>query len=96
MYIHTDTCTHRHMYMHTQTHTHTHTCTSMQTHVHIHTCTYTQTHVHAYADTHTCVHTYKKLQHFLVHSQSRVLHCRGRQRAQHTLFPLLSLCSVIE
>ncbi|CAI9606487.1 unnamed protein product, partial [Staurois parvus] len=49
---------------------------------------------------HTQTHTYppppphKKLHYFFVHSQSRVLHSRGRQRAQHTLLALLSLRSL--
>ncbi|CAI9563412.1 unnamed protein product [Staurois parvus] len=71
----------------------THTCTYTQTHVQIHSCTYTQTHVHTHTHTHTA---YKKLQYLVVHSQSRVLHSRGRKRAQHTLLPLLSLRSAIE
>ncbi|CAI9534054.1 unnamed protein product [Staurois parvus] len=87
MYIYTDTCT----YIHTHTHVHTHTCT------HTDTCTYTQTHVQLY--TCTCTHTppppHKKLQYFVVHSQIRVLHSRGRQRAKHALLPLLSLISAV-
>ncbi|CAI9612469.1 unnamed protein product [Staurois parvus] len=59
--------------MYTDTCTHTYTCTYTQTHVQIHTCTYTHTHP-----------PHKKLQYFIVHSQIRVLHSRGRQRAQHT------------
>ncbi|CAI9554861.1 unnamed protein product [Staurois parvus] len=66
--------------------------------VHTHTCTYTQTQIHTC--THVHVHTplppHTKLQYFVVHSQSQVLHSRGRQRAQHTLLPLLSLRSAIE
>ncbi|CAI9571684.1 unnamed protein product [Staurois parvus] len=58
----------------------------MQTHVQIHTCTYT----------YTSPPPIKKLQYFVVHSQIRVLHSRGRQRAQHTLLALLSLRSAIE
>ncbi|CAI9593879.1 unnamed protein product [Staurois parvus] len=73
------------MYMHTQTHVHTHTCTYTQTHLQINTCTYTHTYT-----------THKKLQYFVIHSQIRVLHSRGRQRAQHTLLALLSLRSAIE
>ncbi|CAI9602642.1 unnamed protein product, partial [Staurois parvus] len=81
MYIHTDTCTYIHTYMNTHT----------DRHMYIHTDTY----IHAY--TCTCTHTpIKKLQYFIVHSQIRVLHSRGRQRAQHTLLALLSLRSAIE
>ncbi|CAI9537454.1 unnamed protein product [Staurois parvus] len=50
--------------------------------------------MYIHTDTHT--QPYKKLQYFVVHSQSRVLHSKGRQRAQHTLLPLLSLYSAIE
>ncbi|CAI9587473.1 unnamed protein product [Staurois parvus] len=53
---------------------------------------YRYTHVHILRH----MNLYKKLQYFVVHSQSRVLHSRGRQRAQHTLLPLLSLHSAIE
>ncbi|CAI9558872.1 unnamed protein product [Staurois parvus] len=101
-YIHTDTCTYTEIHthtdtcIHTQTCTHTHTCTYTQTHVQIHTCTYTQTHVQLYMHTHTQTPPHKKLQYFVGHSQIRVLHSRGRQRAQHTLLPLLSLRSAIE
>ncbi|CAI9585691.1 unnamed protein product [Staurois parvus] len=79
-------------------HTHKQTCTCTRTHrhmyTHTHTCRhmYRYTHIHAYIDT----HIYKKLQYFVVHSRSQVLHSRGRQRAQHTLLPLLSLRSAIE
>ncbi|CAI9577940.1 unnamed protein product, partial [Staurois parvus] len=66
------------MYIHTQTHTHRDTCT------HTHTCTCTCIHRHTQTHVHTHTHPYKKLQYFVVHSQSRVLHSRGRQRAQHT------------
>ncbi|CAI9538138.1 unnamed protein product [Staurois parvus] len=58
--------------------------------------------MYMHTDTQTCTcihrhtHPYKKLQYFIAHSQSRVLHSRGRQRAQHTLLPLLSLRSAIE
>ncbi|CAI9596338.1 unnamed protein product [Staurois parvus] len=92
MYIHTHKNTH--MYMHTHTHLNTHT----YMYIHADTCTI----VHAYTDTHTCTLTHtpllphKKLQYFVVHSQIRVLHSRGRQRAQHTLLALLSLRSAIE
>ncbi|CAI9563236.1 unnamed protein product [Staurois parvus] len=92
------------MYIHTQTHVHTdtHTCTCTQTHVHTHRQMYTHTHTcrHMYRYTH--VHTQrhppppKNLQYFVVHSQSWVLHSRGRLRAQHTLLALLSLRSAIE
>ncbi|CAI9543822.1 unnamed protein product [Staurois parvus] len=57
---------------------------------------YTQTHVELYMHTHVNSLPHKKLQYFVVHSQSRVLHSRGRQRAQHTLLALLSLRSAIE
>ncbi|CAI9617157.1 unnamed protein product, partial [Staurois parvus] len=93
VHTYTDTCTHRHMYIDTHKHTHrhiyTHTDTCTDTHMYIHTDTCTT--VHAYTDTHkhthmyTHTHTHKKLQYFVVHSQIRVLHSRGRQRAQHTL-----------
>ncbi|CAI9557856.1 unnamed protein product [Staurois parvus] len=83
MYVHT----HKHMYMHTHTDTCTHTYKCTDTHMYIHTDTCTYTHTQQ---------PYKKLQYFVVHSQSWVLHCRGRQRAQHTLLPLLSLRSAIE
>ncbi|CAI9606913.1 unnamed protein product [Staurois parvus] len=66
--------------------------------IHTQARTDTQTHVHAYTDTHNHTHTppIKSLQYFIFHSQSQVLHSRGRQRAQHTLLPLLSLRSAIE
>ncbi|CAI9571958.1 unnamed protein product [Staurois parvus] len=82
--MHAQTCVHART--DTRTHRHLHTCTYTQTHLQIDSCTYTQTHTHPY----------KKLQYFVVHSQSWVLHSRGRQRAQHTLLPLLSLRSAIE
>ncbi|CAI9609410.1 unnamed protein product [Staurois parvus] len=96
--------TQTHVRTYTQTHTHVHTHRHMNTHIHVHTrrhmhnCTcihrHTQTHTHVHVHTHTPPH--KKLQYFVVHSQSRVLHFRGRQRAQHTLLALLSLRSAIE
>ncbi|CAI9582518.1 unnamed protein product [Staurois parvus] len=56
--------------------------------------------MYMHTQTQTCTRTHtpphKKLQYFVVHSQSRVLHSRGRQRAQHTLLSLLSLRSAIE
>ncbi|CAI9551511.1 unnamed protein product [Staurois parvus] len=83
--------------MYTQTHvrtmhkhTHRHMFTHTYMYIHVDTCTHTDTH------THTQTHTYKKLQYFVVHSQRRVLHSRGMQKAQHTLLPLLSLLSAIE
>ncbi|CAI9536998.1 unnamed protein product [Staurois parvus] len=90
--------THVRTYTHAQTHIHVHTHRHMYryTHVHTDTCTYTQTHVQLYIHTQTHTTHIKKLQYFVVHSQSRVLHSRGRQRAQHTLLPLLSLRSAIE
>ncbi|CAI9552975.1 unnamed protein product, partial [Staurois parvus] len=90
MYIHTDTCTYLHRHMYTQTHVHTYT----HVHTHIHAGICIDTHMYIHTDTHT--HLYKKLQYFVVHSQSRVLHSRGRQRTQHKLLPLLSLRSAIE
>ncbi|CAI9583873.1 unnamed protein product [Staurois parvus] len=91
------------MYIHTQktcTQTHRDTCTHKDTCIHTHTCTYTHTHMYMHTQTHTNTHAhtqpYKKLQYFVVHSQSWVLHSRGRQRAQHTLLSLLSLSSAIE
>ncbi|CAI9570480.1 unnamed protein product [Staurois parvus] len=82
------------MYMHT----HTDPCTQTQTHVHTHMHVHTHRHMYRYIHVHVHTHThtpYKKLQYFIVHSQIRVLNSRGRQRAQHTLFPLLSLRSAI-
>ncbi|CAI9532530.1 unnamed protein product [Staurois parvus] len=77
--------------MYIDTCTHTRTCTYTQTHVQLYM--HTQTHKH----THTTIPTpHKKLQYLVVHSQIRVLHSRGRQRAQHTFLPLLSLRSAIE
>ncbi|CAI9584797.1 unnamed protein product [Staurois parvus] len=86
------------MYIHTQTHVHT------DTNIHTDTCTHTRRHMYIHADTctgtHMNIHTppfpHKKPQYFVVHSQIRVLHSRGRQRAQHTLLGLLSLRSAIE
>ncbi|CAI9554394.1 unnamed protein product [Staurois parvus] len=72
----------------------THTCTDTHMYIHTDTCTCIHTHTCTHVNTHTP--PYKKLQYFVVHSQSRVLHSRGRQRAQHTLLPLLSLRSAIE
>ncbi|CAI9624681.1 unnamed protein product [Staurois parvus] len=58
--------------------THTYACTYTQTHVQIHTRIHTHTNTH----THTPL---KKVAVFrYIHSQSQVLHSRGRQRAQHT------------
>ncbi|CAI9562595.1 unnamed protein product [Staurois parvus] len=67
------------MYTHTHTHTHTHMYTHTYMYIHADTCT--DTHMYIHTDTHT---PHKKLQYFVVHSQIRVLHSRGRQRAQHT------------
>ncbi|CAI9584970.1 unnamed protein product [Staurois parvus] len=93
---HTDTCTYIHTNTHTDTCIHTDTCTDTHMYIHTDTCTcihrHTQTHTHVHVHT----HTHKKLQYFVVHSQTQVLHSRGRQRAQHTLLPLLSLRSAIE
>ncbi|CAI9611321.1 unnamed protein product [Staurois parvus] len=84
MYVHTHK--HTHMYIHTQTHVHTHTCTYTQTHVQIHTCTYTQTPPPSIKSCSTSL---------FIHRDG---YCTlgGGQRAQHTLLPLLSLCSAIE
>ncbi|CAI9610950.1 unnamed protein product [Staurois parvus] len=82
MYIHTDTCTHIHVHTRRHMYRYTHTHVHLHTNIHTHICTHT--------------HPYKKLQYFVVHSQSWVLHSRGRQRAKHTLLPLLSLRSAIE
>ncbi|CAI9588095.1 unnamed protein product, partial [Staurois parvus] len=98
-YTRTDTCTYTNTHVHTYTCTCIHTNTHTYMYTHTDTCTYihtnTCTHIHMYIHTdtctciyrHTCTHTppIKKLQYFVVHSQSRVLHSRGRQRAQHTL-----------
>ncbi|CAI9546543.1 unnamed protein product [Staurois parvus] len=80
--------TQTHVRTYTQTHTDTDTCT------HTHTCT--DTHRHMYMHTHTPVNSYKRLQYFRCSLTEPVLHSRGRQRAQHTLLPLLSLRSAIE
>ncbi|CAI9558998.1 unnamed protein product [Staurois parvus] len=53
--------------------------------IHAHMQTHTQTHVQIHTSTYTHPPPHKKLQYFIVHSQIRVLHSRGRQRAQHTL-----------
>ncbi|CAI9570168.1 unnamed protein product [Staurois parvus] len=53
---------------------------------------YRYTHVHTHRHTHIPI---KSCSTFVVHSQSQVLHSRGRQRAQDTLLPLLSLRSAI-
>ncbi|CAI9602029.1 unnamed protein product [Staurois parvus] len=92
-HVRTYTQTHTHMYIHT----HTDTCTD--THMYIYTDTLTCIHKHTHMYKHACTQTpppHKKLQYFIVYSQSRVLHSRGRQRAQHTLLPLLSMRSAIE
>ncbi|CAI9549671.1 unnamed protein product [Staurois parvus] len=68
MYIHRNT--------HAQTHVHTHKHMYMQTHV--------QLYMHTHTHTHTYIHTHKTLQYFVVHSQIRVLHSRGRQSTAHT------------
>ncbi|CAI9539822.1 unnamed protein product [Staurois parvus] len=80
--------------MFVNTHKHTHTQTHVHTHIHVHT----RRHMYRYTHVHRQRHTPPplKLQYFVVHSQIRVLHSRGRQRAQHTLLPLLSLRSAIE
>ncbi|CAI9610160.1 unnamed protein product [Staurois parvus] len=107
MYIHThtETCTHIYRYMYTHRHVQTRIHMHAQKYKRTNPCIYTCTHRHMYVHTHTYMHTYthvdthtpyKKLQYFVVHSQSRVLHSRWRQRAQHTLLPLLSLRSAIE
>ncbi|CAI9576156.1 unnamed protein product [Staurois parvus] len=80
------------MYVHTHTHIHTHTHMYTHTYMYIHADTCTDTHMYI----HTQTQPYKKLQYFVVHSQSRVLNSRWRQRAQRTLLPLLSLRSAIE
>ncbi|CAI9586158.1 unnamed protein product [Staurois parvus] len=61
--------------------------------MYIHADTCTDIHMYTHTDTPP---PHKKLQYFVVHSQIRVLHSRGRQRAQHTLIALLSLRSAIE
>ncbi|CAI9539823.1 unnamed protein product [Staurois parvus] len=92
MFVNTHKHTHTYMYIHVDT------CTDTHMYIDRDTCTI----VHAYTDTHKHTHMYTytppplKLQYFVVHSQIRVLHSRGRQRAQHTLLPLLSLRSAIE
>ncbi|CAI9609411.1 unnamed protein product [Staurois parvus] len=86
--------TQTHVRTYTQTHTHVHTHRHMNTHIHVHTRRHMYRYTHVHVHTHTPPH--KKLQYFVVHSQSRVLHFRGRQRAQHTLLALLSLRSAIE
>ncbi|CAI9610960.1 unnamed protein product, partial [Staurois parvus] len=105
---HVHTCTETHVHTHIQTHVYTHRHAHTHVHtrrhmyrytqcIHTDTCTcihrHTQTHTHAHTHTYSHAHTpYKKLQHFVVHAQSRVLHSRGRQRAQHTLLPCF-LCT---
>ncbi|CAI9599921.1 unnamed protein product, partial [Staurois parvus] len=71
-YTHTDTCTYK------QTHVHT------DIHVHTHRHMYRYTHVHTHKDTNKQTHPYKKLQYFVVHSQSQVLHSRGAGREHST------------
>ncbi|CAI9532213.1 unnamed protein product [Staurois parvus] len=51
------------------------------TYMYIHADTYKHTYMYIHADTPP---PHKTLQYFVVHSQSRALHFRGRQRAQHT------------
>ncbi|CAI9604383.1 unnamed protein product [Staurois parvus] len=104
MYTHTDMYIHTHTDTHTDMYTHTQTCTYTHMYIHTDTCTI----AHTYTDVHTkhthIVHVHythtppphKKLQYFIVHSQSRVLHSRVGQRAQHTLLALLSQRSAIE
>ncbi|CAI9589718.1 unnamed protein product, partial [Staurois parvus] len=87
MRMHTGTCTY------TEIHTHRH--------MYIHPHVYARTHMYMHADTQTCTHLppqpYKKLQYFVVHSQIRVLHSRGRQGAHSThsflCFPCAQLLS---
>ncbi|CAI9618568.1 unnamed protein product, partial [Staurois parvus] len=81
-----------HVYTHRHTYIQTHVRTYTNTHLHTHICTDT----HMYIHTHTHTHPHKKLQYFVVHSQIWVLHCKGKQRAQHTMLALLSLRSAIE
>ncbi|CAI9556873.1 unnamed protein product [Staurois parvus] len=78
------------MYVHTQTHV------SIYTQTHTETCTCTHRHMYTHIHVHTRRHVYRYTHYFVVHSQSRVLHSRERQRAQYTLLPLLSLRSAIE
>ncbi|CAI9539424.1 unnamed protein product, partial [Staurois parvus] len=54
----------------------------MYTYMYIHADTCTDVHVHTHTHTHT--QPYKKLQYFIVHSQSWVLHSRGRGREHST------------
>ncbi|CAI9588764.1 unnamed protein product [Staurois parvus] len=80
------------MYIHTQKHAYT----QIHVNTHAHTCSYIQTHVYTHVHTHVHTHTplpHKKLQYFVVLSQIQVLHSRGRQRAQHTLFHCAQLLS---
>ncbi|CAI9577292.1 unnamed protein product [Staurois parvus] len=89
-HVHTYTQRHTHIHVHTRRHMYKYTHVHTHGHMYMHTQTHTNTHMY----THT--HPIKKLQYFVVHSQSWVLHSRGRQRAQHTLLALLSLHSAIE
>ncbi|CAI9548534.1 unnamed protein product [Staurois parvus] len=68
------------MYVHTRTYIHAHT--------YVNTCTHVRKYMHT--------QPYKKLHYFVVHSQIQVLHSRGRQIAQYTPLPLLSLRSAME
>ncbi|CAI9587413.1 unnamed protein product [Staurois parvus] len=87
------TQTHVRTYIHTNTHVHRH----MYTHIHVHACRhmYRYTHVHTQRHVHTPIKSCSTSS-FTYKSQIRVLHSRGRQRAQHTLLALLSLRSAIE
>ncbi|CAI9568814.1 unnamed protein product [Staurois parvus] len=84
-HVHTDTCTYIHtMYTHTYLYIHAEICTDTHMYIHIDTCTCIHRHTQKLTHMYTHTHPYKKLQYFVVHSQSRVLHSKGRQRAQHT------------
>ncbi|CAI9581349.1 unnamed protein product, partial [Staurois parvus] len=77
------------MYRYTHVHTHRHMYKNTHIQIHTHKCTHTYKYTHTHTPIKSCSTSY-------LHSQSRVLHSRGRLRAQHTLLPLLSLCSTIE
>ncbi|CAI9540916.1 unnamed protein product, partial [Staurois parvus] len=98
MYIHTDTCTHRHMYTDTCTHTHTymyiHTDTCTNTHMYIHTDTYNCTCIHRHTETYTHVHVHTHTTHTPIKSCStlsfthRAGYCTlggGREHSTHSL-----------
>ncbi|CAI9570415.1 unnamed protein product, partial [Staurois parvus] len=85
MYIHTDTCTHRHMYVdtHKQTHRHMyiHADTCTDTHMYIHTdiCTI----VHTYTNTHTPIKSCSTS--LFTHRSGYCTLGEGREHSTHSL-----------